>query len=190
MPFQLISVVNENTRSPHSLELLHLTLHAWGLTRIIQTACLNRYFLRCFLLLTEKASLGTDLQSSGLFATTHPSSPYGRTRRTEGHDHRHARAQGGPDHDLGHSSGGESDCKLEIRFPPPPPSQQSHSSASGFGNAAAAVSCSRGVRRDNGGGGGVKDVGQLVQRVEASTRAVSREKEHIAKVRCLSSCQA
>ncbi|CAN0475065.1 unnamed protein product [Ectocarpus sp. 12 AP-2014] len=130
---------------------------------------------------TEKASLRTELQSLGLSATPHPSSPHGRTGRTEVHDNRHARAHGGPDHDLGHSSDGESDCKLEIRFPPPPPSQQRRSRASGFGSAAAAAaSCSSGVRRDYGGG--VKDVGQLVRRVEASTRAVSREKEHIAKI--------
>ncbi|CAM9317767.1 unnamed protein product [Ectocarpus sp. 12 AP-2014] len=130
---------------------------------------------------TAKASLRTDLQSLGLSSTPHPSSPYGRTGRTEVRDHRHAHAQGGPDDDLGHSSDGESDYKLEIRFPPPPPSQQRHSSASGFGSAAAAAaSCSSGVRRDYGGG--VKDVGQLVRRVEASTRAVSREKEHIAKI--------
>ncbi|CAM9511020.1 unnamed protein product [Ectocarpus sp. 4 AP-2014] len=130
---------------------------------------------------TAKASLRTDLERLGLSATPHPSSPYVRMGRTEVQDHRHPRAQGGPDHDLGHSSGGESDCKLEIRFPPPPPSQQCHSRASGFGSvAAAAASCSSGVRRDYGGG--VKDVGQLVRRVEASTRAVSREKEHIAKI--------
>ncbi|CBJ31766.1 hypothetical protein Esi_0280_0013 [Ectocarpus siliculosus] len=101
---------------------------------------------------TAEASIRTDLQSLGLSATPHPSSPCGRTGRTEVHDHRHARAQGGPDHDLGHSSGG----------------------------AAAAASCSSGVRRDYGGG--VRDVGELVRRVEASTRAVSREKEHIAKI--------
>lgn len=194
MPFQLICVANgreTDTINACSAPIARtsppavicVAPHAPAFSCIFQTACLNRYILRCSLVLTAKASLRTDLQSLALSATPHPSSPYGRTGRTEVHDHRHARAQGGPDHDLDHSSGGESDCKLEIRFPPPPPSQQSQSRASGFGGAAAAASCSSVVRRDYSGG--VKDVGQLVRRVEASTRAVSREKEHIAKVRCL-----
>lgn len=79
----------------------------------------------------------------------------------------------------GRSSDCGSDYELDIRFPPPPPPRAPVSAATAAVNAAA--SCRKGVQADYGG---VQDVDQLVRRVEASARAVSRENEDIIKVVC------
>eukprot|EP00752_Nemacystus_decipiens_P014628 g13026.t1 len=89
----------------------------------------------------------------------------------------YANDQGGSKHvPTGHSSECSSDYELDIRFPPPAPPRAPVRAASVA--AAAAETCKRGVQADYDG---VRDVGQLVRRVEASARSVSRENEDIIK---------
>lgn len=103
------------------------------------------------------------------------------------HHPRNARAQQGEPDDQRHVPffrGGGSDYELDARLPPPPPSRflrhpgASIPFAADAADAAAAAVMS-GVHEDRGG---VQDAEQLVRRVEASARAVSRENEDVVKV--------
>eukprot|EP00903_Cladosiphon_okamuranus_P018689 g17202.t1 len=78
-----------------------------------------------------------------------------------------------------HSSDGGSDYELDIWFPPaPPPRPPTSAAAAAVAVTGPTASCRRGVQADYGG---VQNVDQLVRRVEASTRAVSRESEDVIR---------
>ncbi|CAM9745974.1 unnamed protein product [Scytosiphon promiscuus] len=115
--------------------------------------------------------------------------PYGHDEMALRHTDRRSRSALARGQRGGRSSGvGGSDYELKIRFPPhhpPPPPPQgplelpSRAAAAADASAAdAAERCRRGVQADYGG---ATDVGQLVRRVRASTKAVSRDKEGITR---------
>lgn len=97
--------------------------------------------------------------------------PLGVVQRRPYHAHGQAAARQGL---VGDSSDCSGEYELDIRFPPPPPPRSPARAAA----AAATASCSGGL----GYNGGAQEIGRLLRRVEASTRAVSREKEGIVKV--------